>query len=107
MLITHHPLIFKAVKKVNDGDFIGRRLVALLQADIYVSPSPSPYTVTASSPNLSFTSPASSLRLTSFSRFPISRDSVLALYLEKEKARMQAILRELEGQETKKAQAGS
>ena len=34
MLITHHPLIFKAVKKVNDGDFIGRRLVALLQADI-------------------------------------------------------------------------
>ena len=31
---THHPLIFKAVKKVNDGDFIGRRLVALLQADI-------------------------------------------------------------------------
>lgn len=34
MLITHHPLIFKAIKKVNDGDFIGRRLVALLQADI-------------------------------------------------------------------------
>ena len=34
MLITHHPLIFKAVKKVNDGDFIGRRLVALLQEDI-------------------------------------------------------------------------
>ena len=33
-----------------------------------------------------------------------ARDSVLALYLEKEKARMQAILRELEGQETKKAQ---
>lgn len=31
-------------------------------------------------------------------------DSVLALYLEKEKARMQAILWELEGQETKKAQ---
>lgn len=34
MLITHHPLIFKAIKKVNDSDFIGRRLVALLQADI-------------------------------------------------------------------------
>ncbi len=33
-----------------------------------------------------------------------ARDSVLALYLEKEKARMQTILRELEGQETKKAQ---
>lgn len=31
-----------------------------------------------------------------------ARDSVLALYLEKEKARMQAILRELEGQERKR-----
>ena len=34
MLITHHPLIFKAIKKVNDGDFITRRLVKLIQADI-------------------------------------------------------------------------
>ncbi len=34
MLLTHHPLIFKAVKKVNDQDFIGRRLVKLIQADI-------------------------------------------------------------------------
>ena len=33
-----------------------------------------------------------------------ARDSVLALYLEKEKARMQTILRELEGKEKKKAQ---
>lgn len=34
LLLTHHPLIFQAVKKVNDQDFIGRRLVKLIQADI-------------------------------------------------------------------------
>lgn len=34
MLLTHHPLIFKPVKAVNDGDFIGRRLLRLIQADI-------------------------------------------------------------------------
>ena len=34
MLLTHHPLIFKAIKKVNDQDFITRRLVKLIQADI-------------------------------------------------------------------------
>ena len=33
-LLTHHPLIFKAIKKINDQDFIGRRLVKLIQADI-------------------------------------------------------------------------
>ena len=34
MLLTHHPLIFKAIKKVNDQNFITRRLVKLIQADI-------------------------------------------------------------------------
>lgn len=34
MLLTHHPLIFKGIKKVNSEDFIGRRILALLQADI-------------------------------------------------------------------------
>ena len=34
LLLTHHPLIFKGVKKVNDQDFIGRRLIKLIQADI-------------------------------------------------------------------------
>lgn len=34
LLLTHHPLIFRAVKKVNDQDLVGRRLVKLLQADI-------------------------------------------------------------------------
>ena len=34
MLLTHHPLIFKPIKKINDQDFIGRRLVKLIQADI-------------------------------------------------------------------------
>lgn len=34
LLLTHHPLIFRPLKKVNDQDFIGRRLVRLIQADI-------------------------------------------------------------------------
>ncbi len=34
MLVTHHPLIFSAMKKINTDDFIGRRIVQLLQADI-------------------------------------------------------------------------
>lgn len=34
MLLTHHPLIFSAVKRVNTDDFIGRRIVKLLQSDI-------------------------------------------------------------------------
>lgn len=33
-LLTHHPLIFTPVKKINDQDFIGRRLVKLIQADV-------------------------------------------------------------------------
>lgn len=34
MIVSHHPLIFKAVKHVTDEDFIGRRLVQMIQADI-------------------------------------------------------------------------
>lgn len=34
MLLTHHPLIFKGIKKVNSEDYIGRRVLKLLQADI-------------------------------------------------------------------------
>lgn len=34
MLLTHHPLIFKAIKQVSDQNFITRRLVKLIQADI-------------------------------------------------------------------------
>ncbi|MDD2971411.1 MAG: Nif3-like dinuclear metal center hexameric protein [Lachnospiraceae bacterium] len=34
MLITHHPLLFKSVKRVTNEDFIGRRIVKLLQSDI-------------------------------------------------------------------------
>ena len=34
LLLTHHPLIFKAIRKINDGDFIGRRLLRLIQKDI-------------------------------------------------------------------------
>ena len=29
LLLTHHPLIFKPLKQVNDRDFIGRRIVKL------------------------------------------------------------------------------
>lgn len=34
MLITHHPLIFKPIKRINDEDFIGRRLLWLIRSDI-------------------------------------------------------------------------
>lgn len=34
LLITHHPLIFRAMKKINDDDFIGRRVLKLIQNDI-------------------------------------------------------------------------
>lgn len=34
MLLTHHPLIFHPLKQINDGDFIGRRLLTLIGADI-------------------------------------------------------------------------
>lgn len=34
MLVTHHPLLFSPMKKVTDEDFIGRRIVDLIQSDI-------------------------------------------------------------------------
>lgn len=34
MLVTHHPLIFKPLKQINDKDFIGRRLIKLIRHDI-------------------------------------------------------------------------
>ncbi len=34
LLVTHHPLIFKPLKQVNDEHFISRRIVRLIQADI-------------------------------------------------------------------------
>ena len=34
MIITHHPLIFKPLKKVNDQNFISRRILRMIQKDI-------------------------------------------------------------------------
>jgi len=34
MLITHHPMIFSAMKRITDEDMNGRRLIALIQNDI-------------------------------------------------------------------------
>lgn len=34
MLLTHHPLIFKGLKRVVAEDFIGRRLIRLIQNDV-------------------------------------------------------------------------
>ena len=34
MLITHHPLIFSGLKKIHNRDFIGNRLLKLIQNDI-------------------------------------------------------------------------
>lgn len=33
-LLTHHPLIFQPLKKVNDQDFIGRTIIKMIQADM-------------------------------------------------------------------------
>lgn len=33
-LLTHHPLIFKPLKKINDEDFIARRIISLIRHDI-------------------------------------------------------------------------
>lgn len=34
MIVTHHPLIFKAIKKVNNEDYITRRVLRLARHDI-------------------------------------------------------------------------
>ena len=34
LLLTHHPLIFKALKQINDSNFISRRVLKLIQNDI-------------------------------------------------------------------------
>lgn len=34
MLLTHHPMIFKGMKRVTQEDFIGRRIVRLIQNDM-------------------------------------------------------------------------
>ena len=34
MLLTHHPMIFKGLKKVNTEDFIGKRVMSLIREDI-------------------------------------------------------------------------
>lgn len=34
LLLTHHPLIFKKMSRVNTDDFIGRRVFRLIQSDI-------------------------------------------------------------------------
>ena len=30
LLITHHPMIFSPIRKVNTGDFIGRRIIRMI-----------------------------------------------------------------------------
>lgn len=34
LLLTHHPLIFRGIRHVTDDDFIGRRVMALVRADM-------------------------------------------------------------------------
>ena len=34
MLLTHHPVIFKGMKRVTQEDFIGRRIIRLIQNDM-------------------------------------------------------------------------
>lgn len=34
LLLTHHPLVFSSLKKINNSDFTGRRLLALIEHQI-------------------------------------------------------------------------
>lgn len=34
LMLTHHPLIFKGMKRITQEDFIGRRVIALIRADM-------------------------------------------------------------------------
>lgn len=34
MLLTHHPLIFQGMKRITEDDFIGRRVIGLIRANI-------------------------------------------------------------------------
>ena len=34
MIVSHHPLIFKGLKKIHDGDFLGRRILNLAERGI-------------------------------------------------------------------------
>lgn len=34
MLLTHHPLIFQGMKRITEDDFIGRRVMALIRANM-------------------------------------------------------------------------
>lgn len=34
LMITHHPLLFSSVKKITSGDFIGRRIIKMIQNDL-------------------------------------------------------------------------
>lgn len=34
MILSHHPLVFQALKRITDEEFIGRRVLNLLQSDI-------------------------------------------------------------------------
>ncbi|NBH84587.1 Nif3-like dinuclear metal center hexameric protein [bacterium C-53] len=34
LLLTHHPMIFKAIKRVNETDITGRRIIRLIRGDI-------------------------------------------------------------------------
>lgn len=34
MLVTHHPMIFSAMRRITEDDFIGRRVIRLIQEDM-------------------------------------------------------------------------
>lgn len=34
LIVTHHPMLFSPVKKITTGDFIGRRLIHMIQNDL-------------------------------------------------------------------------
>ena len=44
MLITHHPMIFSPIKRIHNLDFVGERILKLIQNDISYYAMPVSYT---------------------------------------------------------------
>ena len=34
LILTHHPLLFSGIKKINDSDYVGKRVLSLIRNDI-------------------------------------------------------------------------
>ena len=42
LILTHHPLLFSGIKKINDSDYVGKRVLSLIRNDIRRKEGPFP-----------------------------------------------------------------